>query len=86
VIVVCERNGEIRNIKIPVDETIPVKNEPLAGRYHGMGKSKLLGTSLPKFLVPGNTCPLYPITPYLKANICPVDGNHGIQATIIGRQ
>jgi len=43
----------------------------------------LLGMELPKFLVPGNTCPLYPITAYLDRNICPVDGRAGLEFKVI---
>lgn len=83
VIVVCERTGQIRTVKIPINPDIPVYNEPLLARQYGTGMSKLLGIELPKFLVPGNTCPLFPITAYLQANVCPVDGSHGIQYAIV---
>ena len=83
VIVVCERSNEIRSIKIPINPNIPVHNEPLLGRQYGTGMSQLLGVQLPKFLVPGNTCPLFPITAYLEANVCPVDGSPGIQYAIV---
>lgn len=84
IIVVCERNRQIRNIKIPVDPKLPVHGEPLLARQYGTGQSELLGLELPKFLVPGNTCPLFPITAYLERNICPVDGRPGIEFTVVG--
>jgi hypothetical protein len=84
IIVVCERSGRIRSIKIPLDPKVPVEEEPLVARQYGLGMSKLLGVKLPKFLVPGNTCPLFPITAYLEANICPIDGRPGIQYGLIG--
>ncbi len=83
IIVVCERNREIRSIRIPINPSVPVHNEPLLARQYGTGMSQFLGVQLPKFLVPGNTCPLYPITPYLEANICPIDGSSGIQYAIV---
>ena len=86
IIVVCERAGQIRNIKIPLDPRSPVHGEPLLARQHGMGRSELLGEKLPRFLVPGNTCPLFPVTAYLERNICPIDGSPGIQVAVIGRQ
>jgi hypothetical protein len=85
IIVVCERNGQIRSIKVALNPDLPVKNEPLVARPAGMGKSELLGKTLPRFLVPGNTCPLYPITAYLESNICPVDGRPEIQYVVVGR-
>ena len=84
IVVVCERTGQIRNVKIPLDPTVEVINEPLTAKPLGSGNSRLLGIRLPKFVVPGNTCPLYPVAAYLDANICPVDGQPGFQATIIG--
>lgn len=84
VIVVCERSRSIRNITIPLDPNRPVKSEPLLARQYGTGRSELLGSTLPKFLVPGNTCPLFPITAYLDMNICPVDGRPGIQIAVVG--
>ncbi len=84
VIVVCERSHSIRNIAIPLDPDRPVKSVPLLARQYGTGRSELLGSTLPKFLVPGNTCPLYPITAYLDRNICPVDGQPGIQIAVVG--
>jgi hypothetical protein len=84
IIVVCERKRQIRNIKIPVDPKLPVHGEPLLARQYGNGQSELLGLELPKFLVPGNTCPLFPITAYLERNICPVDGRPGIEFTVVG--
>lgn len=84
IIVVCERNNQIRSIKIPLNKDNPVQGEPLLAKQFGYGKSDLLGISLPRFLVPGNTCPLFPISAYLEHNICPIDGTEGIDATIIG--
>ena len=84
IIVVCERTGQIRNVKIPVDPGIPVYGEPLLARQYGTGRSELLGEKLPRFLVPGNTCPLFPVAAYLERNICPVDGSIGIQVALIG--
>jgi len=84
IIVVCERSREIRSIKIPLNPEAPVMGEPLAGRQYGTGRSDLLGIRLPRFLVPGNTCPLFPITAYLEHNICPVDGKPGIRYTVVG--
>jgi predicted nucleic-acid-binding Zn-ribbon protein len=85
IIVVCERAGEIRNISIALDSRTPVRHEPLLARQHGTGTSKLLGIELPKFLVPGNTCPLFPITAYLHANVCPIDGRPGIHYAVVGQ-
>ncbi len=84
IVVVCERTGQIRNVKIPLDPTSRVINEPLAAKQLGSGSSKLLGIRLPKFVVPGNTCVLFPVAAYLDANICPVDGQPGFQAAIVG--
>ncbi|MEW6349683.1 MAG: hypothetical protein AB1646_11525 [Thermodesulfobacteriota bacterium] len=78
IIVVCERTREIRNIRIPLNPDAPVHDVPLLARQYGTGKSELLGVRLPKFLVPGTTCPLFPLTSYLEWNICPVDGRPGI--------
>jgi hypothetical protein len=86
IIVVCERSGQIRNIKIPLDPKSPVHGEPLLARQYGTGRSELLGERLPRFLVPGNTCPLFPVTAYLERNICPIDGSVGIQVAVVGRQ
>lgn len=83
IIVVCERNHQIRSIKIPLDPKLPVNGEPLLARQYGTGYSDLLGMTLPKFLVPGNTCPLFPITGYLERNICPVDGRAGLAYTVV---
>ncbi len=85
IIVVCERNGQIRSVKIALNPDLPVKHEPLVARPAGTGRSELLGMTLPRFLVPGNTCPLYPITAYLERNVCPVDGRPGITFTVVGR-
>jgi hypothetical protein len=84
IIVVCERTRQIRNIKIPVNPGAPVYGEPLLARQYGTGRSELLGERLPRFLVPGNTCPLFPLAAYLERNICPVDGSIGIQIALIG--
>ena len=86
IIVVCERNGQIRNIKIALNPDLPVKHEPLVALPAGTGRSELLDMTLPRFLVPGNTCPLYPITAYLERNVCPVDGRPGIEFTVVGRR
>ncbi len=86
IIVVCERAGQIRNIKIPIDPGSPVHGEPLLARQYGTGRSELLGEKLPRFLVPGNTCPLFPITTYLERNICPIDGSFGIQVAVVGHE
>jgi hypothetical protein len=85
IIVVCERNSQIRNIKIPLDPNKPVVGEPLAAKQYGEGKSDLLEIKLPRFLVPGNTCPLFPVSPYLERNICPIDGRPGLEFTLVGR-
>jgi hypothetical protein len=82
IIVVCERTRQIRTIKIPSDPKLPVNGEPLLARQYGTGQSDLLGIELPKFLVPGNTCPLFPITAYLERNICPVDGRPGLEFVV----
>lgn len=84
IIVVCERSREIRSIRIPLDPTQPVKGEPLLARQYGTGKSEMLGIRLPRFLVPGNTCPLFPVTAYLERNICPMDGRPGIDYSVVG--
>jgi hypothetical protein len=84
VILVCERDNLIRNVRIPIDPNAPSKGDPLMAKQFGMGTSKLLGIELPKFLVPGNTCPLYPVTAYLNANICPIDGSRGFYSVIVG--
>jgi hypothetical protein len=85
VIVVCERSRDIRTIRLAIDPKLPVDGEPLLARQYGTGTSKFLGLELPKFMVPGNTCPLFPITAYLEANICPIDGRPGIQYGIVGQ-
>ena len=85
IIVVCERNSQIRNIKIPLDPNRPVVGEPLAAKQYGEGKSDLLDMKLPRFLVPGNTCPLFPVSAYLERNICPIDGRLGLEFTLVGR-
>lgn len=84
IIVVCERSHQIRSIRIPLDPDAPVKGEPLLARQYGTGKSELLGRRLPRFLVPGNTCPLFPVTAYLEHNICPIDGQPGIDYMVVG--
>ncbi len=83
IIVVCERTREIRSIRIPIDPAAPVQGEPLVARQYGTGRSDLLGLRLPRFLVPGNTCPLFPITAYLEHNVCPLDGRPGIQYAVV---
>lgn len=83
IIVVCERTKQIRSIKIPLNPKLPVNGEPLLAGQYGTGYSELLGMTLPKFLVPGNTCPLYPITAYLEQNICPVDGRPGMEFKVV---
>jgi hypothetical protein len=82
-IVVCERSREIRQVKIALDPNRPVINEPLAATQQGTGVSELLGVELPKFIVPGNTCPLYPVSAYVDMNICPIDGAPGFEAALI---
>jgi hypothetical protein len=84
VIVVCERSGEVRSVKVPLDPRLPVHGEPLVARPFGTAKSKLLGVELPKFLIPGNTCALFPVTAYLEANVCPVDGRGGVLSALVG--
>ncbi|MDQ7784275.1 MAG: hypothetical protein RDU20_15425 [Desulfomonilaceae bacterium] len=84
IIVVCERSREIRSIRIPLDPDEPVTGEPLLARQYGTGRSELLGMRLPRFLVPGNTCPLFPVTAYLERNVCPVDGRPGIDFMVVG--
>ncbi len=84
VILVCERSNEIRNERVPLDPSLPVAGEPLGAKQHGTGVSKLLGIDLPKFLVPGNTCALFPVTAYLEANVCPIDGSPGFYSAIVG--
>jgi hypothetical protein len=84
VILVCERSREIRAVKIPLNPNKPVHGEPLVARQFGMGTSKLLGIELPKFLIPGNTCPLFPVTAYLDANVCPIDGHSAIHSVVLG--
>ncbi|MEW6529619.1 MAG: hypothetical protein AB1473_02210 [Thermodesulfobacteriota bacterium] len=83
VIVVCERSGEVRSVKVPLDSRRPVHGEPLVARPFGTAKSKVLGIELPKFLIPGNTCALFPVTAYLEANVCPVDGRGGVLAALV---
>jgi hypothetical protein len=85
IIVVCERAGQIRNIAIPLDPNLPVKDEPLLARQYGTGKSELLGVRLPRFLVPGNTCPLFPLAAYLERKVCPIDGKTGIHYAVVGQ-
>jgi hypothetical protein len=85
VIVVCERSAQIRNIKIALNPDVPVKGEPLLARQYGTGYSEMLGVRLPRFLVPGNTCPLFPITAYLERNVCPVNGQSGFQFAVVGQ-
>lgn len=84
IVVVCEKSAEIRNVKVPIDPKAPVAGEPLAAKQVGTGKSKILGLRLPKFIVPGNTCPLFPVSAYLHANVCPIDGQPGFHAVVVG--
>jgi RNase P subunit RPR2 len=84
VIVVCERTGQIRSIKVPIDPRLPVEGEPLVARQVGTGMSKLLDAELPKFIIPGNTCPLFPLAAYLEANVCPIDGSPGVRYGLVG--
>jgi hypothetical protein len=83
IIVVCERAGEIRSVRAPLDPKRPVRGEALPAKPNGTGVSKLLGMELPKFILPGNTCPLFPLAPYLESNVCPVDGRPGVQAALV---
>ena len=85
IILVCERENQIRNERIPIDPKAPAKGGPLLAKQYGTGVSKILGIELPKFLIPGTTCPLYPVTAYLNANICPIDGSHGFYSAIVGQ-
>jgi hypothetical protein len=85
IIVVCERSQQIRNITIPLDPEQPVKDEPLIARQYGTGRSELLDRRLPRFLVPGNTCPLFPVAAYLEQNICPVHGSTGLRFTVVSQ-
>lgn len=85
IIVVCERNRQIRNVKIPLDPGSETPGEPLIARRSGNGRSDILGIELPRFLIPGNTCPLFPVAAYLEANICPIDGSAGFNFTVIGQ-
>ncbi|MGC8660761.1 MAG: hypothetical protein ACP5U1_16990, partial [Desulfomonilaceae bacterium] len=75
---------KIRNIKVPIDPRLPTPEEPLVARRYGNGRSELLGVELPRFLIPGNTCPLFPVTAYLDANICPIDGRPGFRMSVVG--
>jgi hypothetical protein len=84
IVVVCERTHEIRTIKVALNPNAPVSGEPLLARQFGTGRSELLGMRLPRFLVPGNTCPLFPITAYLQHGICPIDGRFGFHFTVVG--
>jgi hypothetical protein len=83
VIVVCERAGQIRSITVPLDPKLPVKDAPLLSRQFGFGQSEMLGVKLPRFLVPGNTCPLFPVSAYLERNICPIDGSPGMSVAVV---
>jgi len=85
IIVVCERAKQIRNIAIPLDAEKPAEGEALIARQYGQGRSELLGIRLPRFLVPGNTCPLFPISAYLERNICPVHGSEGLRFSVVGQ-
>jgi hypothetical protein len=83
IVVVCERNKQVRNVQIPIDPDRPIHDAPLAAKQYGMGTSRLLGVKLPKFMVPGNTCALFPVGAYLEANICPVDGSAGFEVALL---
>ncbi len=85
IIVVCERSKQIRNITIPLDPEQSVKDEPLLARQFGKGRSDLLGIRLPRFLVPGNTCPLFPISAYLESGVCPVHGSEGLRYSVVAQ-
>ncbi|MCA1959390.1 MAG: hypothetical protein LDL33_01240 [Desulfomonile sp.] len=82
-IVVCERTREVRSVKVPINPDAPTNGEPLLARQYGTGVSKILGIQLPKFLLPGTTCPLFPVATYLEANLCPLDGLPGVQYAIV---
>jgi hypothetical protein len=83
VIVVCERSREVRTVKVPINPDAPTNGEGLLARQYGAGASKILGIQLPKFLLPGNTCPLFPVAAYLEANLCPIDGRPGVQYGVV---
>jgi hypothetical protein len=85
IVVVCERSKQIRNITIPLDPEQPVHDVPLLARQYKTGSSDLLGIRLPRFLVPGNTCPLFPIAAYLERSICPIHGGQGLRYAIVGQ-
>jgi hypothetical protein len=85
IIVVCERSQQVRTIKIPLDPKLPVRDEPLAAHRSGTGFSEILGIRLPRFLVPGNTCPLYPLAAYVDRDVCPLDGRPGIELRVIAQ-
>jgi len=83
VIVVCERSREVRTVKVPINPDAPANGDGLLARQYGTGTSKLLGIQLPKFLLPGTTCPLFPVAAYLEANLCPLDGRPGVQYGVV---
>lgn len=83
VIVVCERTRLVRTVKVPINPDAPTNGDGLLARQYGTGTSKILGIQLPKFLLPGNTCPLFPVAAYLEANLCPVDGRPGVQYAVV---
>jgi hypothetical protein len=85
IIVVCERAKQVRNIVIPLEPDQPVGEVPLLARQYGTGSSDLLGIKLPRFLVPGNTCPLLPISAYLEHGVCPIHGGEGLRYAIVGQ-
>jgi hypothetical protein len=85
IIVVCERAKQIRNIAIPLDSEQPVEEVPLLARQYGTGTSELLGIKLPRFHVPGNTCPLLPISAYLERSTCPIHRGEGLRYAIVGQ-
>jgi hypothetical protein len=85
IVVVCERSKQIRNITIPLEPDQPVHDVPLLARQYETGSSDLLGVRLPRFLVPGNTCPLFPISAYLERSVCPIHGGQGLRYAIVGQ-
>lgn len=82
-IVVCERTREVRTVKVPINPDAPTNGEPLLARQYGTGISQILGIQLPKFLLPGTTCPLFPVAAFLEANLCPLDGRPGVQYGVV---
>lgn len=84
-IVVCERTREVRTVKVPINPDAPSSGGALLARQYGTGVSKVLGITLPKFILPGTTCPLFPVAAYLEANLCPVDGRPGVQYGMVSQ-